>query len=194
LGERCTLVLAGNSGALISACLPLEGSADVGTSCTRDMGMVGFDPCAAGLFCANTGQVSRTTRTCHSFCSNSAQCGPNSVCYNLSGVSTIGVCTPACTIGGSDCGTGTTCRYAPILDASGSPTFAGICDPLGTTAHGGSCSDSADCMAGDTCGFSRSGAHCQTICDNNNPCPTGQTCSVFLAAGTPNPPGQGSCQ
>ncbi len=193
-GQRCTLVLAGDRGALMPACLPLRGTETEGATCVRTMGMVGFDPCAAGLFCANTGQPSRDTRACRTLCNTSAQCTAGGVCYNLSSVQTAGVCTPGCTIGGTDCGTGMTCRYAPVLDAAGQSTYAGICDPLGTTALGGTCGDSADCVAGTTCGFSHGGATCQTLCDARTPCPTGLSCVSSVPAGTPNPPMQGSCQ
>ncbi|MEI8254571.1 MAG: hypothetical protein WCJ30_02750 [Deltaproteobacteria bacterium] len=193
-GSRCTLVLAGDRGALMPACLPLTGHAAVGVTCTRSMAMVGFDPCAAGLFCANTGQPARDVRACRALCNSSAQCGAGSVCYNLSSVQTAGVCTPACVIGGADCGAGTTCRHAPTLHASGNPTYAGICDPLGTTALGAPCGDSADCMAGETCGFSHTGPTCQTLCDLHTPCAPDQSCVSTAPAGTPNPPGQGSCQ
>lgn len=193
-GQRCTLVLAGDRGALVPACLPLRGSEPEGASCARAMGMVGFDPCAAGLFCANTGLPSRDTRACRALCDRSTQCGAGGECYNLSSVETSGVCTPACTIGATDCGAGMTCRYAPVLDAAGQPTYAGMCDPLGTTAHGGTCSDSADCVAGETCWYSHTGPTCQTLCDNHVPCAAGQNCVSTAPAGTPNPPGQGICQ
>lgn len=198
-GQRCTPYAAGTSPGsnILNACVP-AGALALDATCMREGGRLGADQCGAGLFCANFGQVSLDTRVCRPLCTQASHCGAGQVCVALTNAPRAGVCTPSCTLGGADCGAGTTCRSRTLWDAA--PTgaedvtsFGTSCEPLGAAAAGAPCMVNADCGASLECSR-RSGAEafaCRPSCSTSVACPSGFTCSAY--SGGMNPGGNGAC-
>lgn len=196
-GERCTIVSTDSANTqTLTACVA-AGSLAEGARCTRTGGRVGQDDCGPGLFCANTRQPDLATRVCQRLCSSEADCASGERCLWLGSTPPAGVCTAACTIGGSDCPTGTTCRAGTSLIA-GAPTpaqrYATFCHQAGAGLLAGACDDPTDCGPNLTCPLSGDSATvantCRPTCDATHPCASG-TCTAF--AGVPNPAGDGFC-
>jgi hypothetical protein len=197
-GQRCT-PYAGTApgGSLLNVCVP-AGALARDASCTREGGRLGADQCGAGLFCSNFGQVSTDTRVCLPLCTQASQCGAGQGCVALPNAPRAGVCAPTCTLGGSDCRAGTTCRNRQLWD--GAPTseedvtsFGASCEAMGTGAEGASCTVNSECGANLECSR-RSGSEafaCRRSCSTLVACPSGFTCSAY--PGGMNPGGSGAC-
>ncbi len=196
--ERCTIVSddASNTNPL-TACVP-TGSLTEGTACTRTGGRVGADDCGAGLFCANTRQPTATMRICQRLCEREADCMTGETCIWLGSTPPAGVCTGRCTIGGTDCPTGNTCRSVGTLGV-GSPAvrmaYGTYCQQAGAAVLGGACTAPTDCGPNLTCPLAGDSATlantCRPTCDTAHPCAGAAACIAFT--GAPNPSGLGFC-
>jgi hypothetical protein len=195
MGQRCTIVSEGPMNAsLVTACIP-SGTLAEGATCTRMEGRVGADNCGTGLFCANIGQAMATSRTCQTLCRSTEDCGTGRVCAIVSDSPRAGVCTPTCTVGGTDCAMGT-CRYQTTYasnDASAPTVIATYCSPTGAAAEGSTCTNNNDCAANLVCTRLSPDAPllCRRTCDNLRGCSPGQMCRALT--GSTNPMGGGYC-
>ena len=70
----------------------------------------GDDDCMAGLYCANFEQPDAAARTCRRLCATRTDCAAEEVGAVLASAFTTGICCLICTLGGSDCAAGLTCR------------------------------------------------------------------------------------
>lgn len=194
-GQRCNIVGIGATNATgITACVAAGTAAD-GAMCTRAEGRLGADSCERGLSCVNYGQATASSRTCQPLCGSASDCMNGGRCIPIATVPRAGICRPTCTPFAADACAQGGCRYVNALAAGGDATSplvrTAICTPAGSTAEGEACSSDNDCAPTLSC--SRRSASdafaCRRICDSNNACPTGTTCSGTASASNPNAAG-----
>lgn len=203
-GQRC--VPGGEATApsylTFTACVP-NGTLAEGMPCMRTDGLLGVDMCVAGTVCANIRQPTVTMRVCRRVCGDNSHCGPGEICRRLGDAPSSGFCTATCTLGGTDCPAGNTCRTEIAIRRSVQEKTDDIdqvrtaCTHFGTTAMGMACSDSAQCEANTDCFFdpevADSPSICRRTCGPMFACPAGQTCRPRREVGPQNPDGLGHC-
>ena len=203
-GQRC---VPGNDATTsanltFTACVP-NGTLAEGMPCMRTDGLIGVDMCVAGTICANIRQPTPTMRVCRRVCGENSNCGPGEICRRLGDAPSSGFCTATCTLGGTDCPTGNTCRTEIAIRHSVLETTDDLdqvrtaCAHFGTTAMGMPCSDGTQCEANTDCFFDPEVADgpsiCRRTCGPMLACPAGQTCRPRREAGPQNPDGLGHC-
>ena len=181
----------------LTACVP-NGTIAEGMPCTRTGGVIGADMCAEKTICANLGQPTVATRVCRRVCGNNTHCAAGEICRRLGFAPSSGFCTAKCTIGGTDCPTGNTCRTELAILGSGMPDQVQTnCTQVGTTAVGAPCTDSVQCAANSDCYSDPTGAGSMAIgrqtCGPMSACPAGQTCRPRREVGPENPDALGHC-
>ncbi|MDP3274567.1 MAG: hypothetical protein Q8Q09_05185 [Deltaproteobacteria bacterium] len=196
-GQHCAIVSESAANATsFTACIP-AGTTAAGATCTRMGGRLGADGCGAGLFCSNVGQATATTRVCQKTCGATADCPANNNCVLVTRTPAAGNCSPSCTLQGTDCIGGATCRYRVAVGATGATAAQGryilACDPVGTVATGMSCQFNSECGPGHACVRNNGGPlTCRPECDTAHPCAAGQTCTLYND-GPANTTGAGFC-
>lgn len=181
-GERCQPV--GNTqNVAVNACIPDRGTVDLNGACTRAGAAVtdiGDDDCKKGHFCANFGQATPATRVCRKLCTSNTDC-TTGACFGFASAGS-GLCIDRCKLDGTGtaCAAGNTCRPLTSLSPTAGEVVDLRCDFIGTTADGGNCTASADCVAGSGC----TGGKCAPICDTAHPCATG-TCTKLTGTYAP---------
>lgn len=176
-GMRCQSMGTTENLSLVSVCVPDRGTVDLNGTCTRASTAtadIGNDDCKKGLFCANTGQASTTTRICRKLCRTNTDCTTaGEACFGVGAID-AGFCMARCSIFGSTgtaCGTNNTCRIIGSFESDGY-TLDQRCDFVGAGAAGATCAFHSDCAAGLGCNDS---GKCAAYCDGAHACTTG-TC------------------
>lgn len=149
VGEACYPT---GSGALCS----IPGAVAEGGTCTN------MEECGAGFGCVSR-LFGSPGSVCTELCDATHACTAGGPCSSLGSPSGIGVCDPsACDLlDVTTCGSGLGC-YSAIYD--GVPYD--LCITEGTTAVGGTCSESTDCVAGAQCVTISAGVNqCLARCD-----------------------------
>lgn len=125
------------------------------------------------------------------------------ICRWLGFAPSSGFCTATCTLGGTDCPTGNTCRTdiavraSVIVSEEDLDQVRTACTHIGTTPIGMPCAPDGVCEANADC-FSDpevagSVAVCRQTCGPMYACPAGQTCRPRRPVGPENPGGLGHC-
>jgi hypothetical protein len=204
-GEKCT-VKSGTEG-YYNACVPPQdgGTKTAGEECKRLA--MGTDDCAPGFFCTflpGKADPMHCRELClaHSDCTGEERC----VALGRGPASLAGLCLVGCTLFGTDCGDGNTCRLE--TDPLGVSTVT-ICYQTSTqgSALGADCGAQAQCKDADaycdglpipsqqTTGAGTGGT-CRMLCDDTHPCAdTSTTCKPFDGAALDTPhAGLGICR
>ncbi len=183
-GMKCATV---NGMMAVTTMCVMAGTATDGQPCTRTMGM---DNCAAGFSCA------RGAGVCRKLCTGDTGCDTGQKCSTLSrAVTTVGVCAPACTPFGTDCGALNCSATATTL--TGMTSFF-TCRTPGMTADFDTCNAGNSCAADRICDPTQQ--WCTPLCDTgSNPA---NSCPAFATDGgvalscqrfTSGPSGIGFC-
>jgi hypothetical protein len=200
-GQKCTVIMTG-SGQDVSnfaTCLPATGTLGVGDSCTRTA--VGMDQCGPGLFCTGVGYAGTQAapmRHCNKLCKQDSDCLTGQKCEPISDDMSSGLCTAACELFSSTCGTGLTCTMLlEDIDTTDpmNPDLYLTCRSIGAGAVGDTCMADTDCSADMYCDPNNG---CTQYCDDSSNPPHlclnenkdgGLSCSPFNGA-----TGPGQCQ
>lgn len=171
MGRRCAILgLPGN--VQTTGCVP-TGTLREGAVCTLRDGRVGFDDCGGVTQCSSHALPSGT-RACRRPCARDADCGTGNVCLLIPATPTAGLCRQRCTLFGTDCAMGSTCRFEALRrTALAEPTLVPVCSQVGTVPAGRPCALPPDCEAGLACVRSGASSVCRVMCDRAHPCASG---------------------
>jgi hypothetical protein len=166
---RCEVVRDPTSGIFTSRCTA-DGTVDEGQPCTQESD--GTDDCKHGLTCTVFGGPSPA---CRRLCNTDNECGSTNVCVHHPN-RFAGMCLPPCTVFGSDCQAGLTCRPAQDDQYALRKDGKGYClpDSLNTVAPNGGCVADDQCEGAAYCFFA---GWCKQVCDTSHAC-TGGSCTL----------------
>lgn len=187
-GGHCVIAETGD-GWTAARCLPAvpDATGAEGELCTRIDGQVGLDTCAEGLFCAFWGQPQGDpqTRTCHPYCRDAGDCGPDEMCVGVDSARHGGGCVARCDpMDDQACAAGLGCRSTPTALALG---IGYICNFVGDAQRGESCSGAA-CAPGLDCKHVNGvGPQCMARCRPSvGGCPPDSRCAEDITEGAPD--------
>jgi hypothetical protein len=200
-GQKCTVITTGTGQDVsqFASCLATSGTLGLNDPCTRTA--PGMDGCGAGLFCTGVGYagtMSDPMRHCNKLCKQDMDCLTGQKCEAISDDGQSGLCTAACELLSTTCGTGLTCSLElEDIDTTdqNNPDIYLTCRSIGQGNVGDACMDDTDCGADMFCDSSNG---CTQFCDDSSNPPHkclnegvdgGLSCSPFNGA-----TGPGQCQ
>lgn len=151
-GQGCHLVAALSARGFEQACQP-SGTGEAWAACTP-----GDNSCKPGYVCGGDD-------TCQKECATGFACDPTDVC-SVTGVG-VGACH--CSLFGTTCPGGRTCRLLQYDTGK----YGGFCEGVGTAVAGVACSRDNDCAANLSCYGNNAGRKCTPLCDQTHPCASG---------------------
>lgn len=148
-----------------------DGTVDEGMMCTRSQpNTISDDNCKKGMACTARG-VGMTV--CRKICKANSDCPSNQKCTGYDSMVSTGLCSPSCTLGGTDCTNGLSCNSVYTGPGS-STTGILLCGAAGSKPMGAACDPTmmAQCGPNMLCAAtSMTMGVCALFCDDTHPCP-----------------------
>jgi len=181
MGQKCTY--ASEQAPFLPFCASVAGNVGAGQACSPISDSdafftIGMDDCQKGLICLSRPQGLQ----CHKFCGMDSECGTLAFCSHAS------LCEASCTLLGTDCPGGYSCK-ALLSNSIGVDQLQ--CANDGATAVGGACTTSSECAANTVCYGTPK--QCRPVCNDTHACASGSCTPLMILGGNQPIPTLGYC-